>query len=197
MSVFDITPGNTSSAVQAIGSTGSVVNQDLHQEGSIQNPANNTSIAQSANGEKKIVLDGPLSEIYTKALNMVFSTKVEQAQDKLSQETQQMDAVLVADIHALSKEKKEAEIKEAQNAAYVYVTNDENLNSDGLISAFDNVRVALDSRRFNKAVVCVESNGLLNGQRIEMLTDMAKNFGAQVFYTRNATMKYLNRMCHE
>lgn len=193
MSVFDITAGSTSSAVQVAGSTGSVVHQDLHQEGSANNLYPNNTPPQQAGGDgKKIILDGPLSEIYTKALNMVYSNQVEQAADTVSQETQQMDAVLVADIHAMSKEKKEAELKEAQNAAYVYVTSDTELSADGMVNAFDNVRVALDSKQFTKTVVCIESTGLINGHRIELLTNLARNFGAQVFYTRNATMKYLN-----
>lgn len=192
MSVYDITPGSTSSAIQATGTTGSVVHQDLQQEGTATglNP-NSTPIEQTSGDTKKIVLDGPLSEIYTKALNIAYSKQTEQATDKVSQETQQMDAVLVADIHAMNKDKKDAELKDAQNAAYVYVTSDDELSSDGLLTAFDNVRVALDSKQFTKTVVCIESSGMVNGHRIELLTDMARNFGAQVFYTRNATMKYL------
>lgn len=198
MSVFDITPGSTSSAIQVTGTTGSVVHQDLQQEGSATGlHPNNAPVEQGTGGQKKIVLDGPLSEIYTKALNMVYSTQVEQATDTVSQETQQMDAVLVADIHAMTQDKKDAEFQEAQNAAYVYVTDDNNLDSEGLVNAFDNVRVALDSQRFTKAVVCVESTGNINGHRVELLTNMARNFGAHVYYTRNAAMKYLSGMHHE
>lgn len=201
MSVFDINPGSTGSGVELTGETGSVVHQDLKQEGSANglypNTTQPTQAEQVADSNKKIILDGPLSEIYTKALNMVFSNQTEQATDSVSQETQQMDAVMVADIHAMNKEKIDAERIEAEKMAYVYVTSSDDLTPDGIVSAFDDVRIALDSNRFAKTVVCIETLDLSNSTRVELLANMARNLGAKVFYTRNTAMKYLNGIRHE
>ena len=156
MSVFDINAGSTSSAVQAVGQTGSVVNQNIEQEGSVYKVNNQADVSQTPNGEVKIVLDGPLSEIYTKALQATYSKNVKQTEENVGQETQQMDAVMVADIHKLNQKKKEEQTKIANDAAYVYVTDGDALNGEGWLNAFNNVRIALDQQSFKEKVICVE-----------------------------------------
>lgn len=181
MSVFDINPGNTSSAITMTGETGSVINQDLHQEGSSTGLVNNnTAVVKTDDNTKTIVLDGPLSEIYTRALNIVYGNNAEPDTSNVSQETQQMDSVLVADVHNYNKNK-EAENKDNVDSAYVYVTDAKLLNIDELPETYDNIRVALDSKQFNKSVVCIESDGNSNNRNVELISQLARDFGARVF----------------
>lgn len=196
MSVFDINPGNTSSAITMTGETGSVINQDLHQEGSSTGLVNNnTAVVKTDDNTKTIVLDGPLSEIYTRALNIVYGNNAEPDTSNVSQETQQMDSVLVADVHNYNKNK-EAENKDNVDSAYVYVTDAKLLNIDELPETYDNIRVALDSKQFNKSVVCIESDGNSNNRNVELISQLARDFGARVFYNRDSTMRYLNGLYH-
>lgn len=102
--------------------------------------------------EKTIILDGPLSTIYTKALNLVFS------KDKpaISSESQQIDAIMIADAHNFSKKMNSlSNIREKHEAAYVYVTDNEIINSDSGDS-FDELRIALDSNTEMKKIICIE-----------------------------------------
>lgn len=193
MSVFDLNANTSSSATQATGNTGSVQQQTVYQEGSNTGGQQNTSPENQLSGDgKKIVLDGPLSEIYTKALNAIYSKDtVEQVEEKVGQETQQMDAVLVADIHKLAEKNKKDQMEQAANAAYVYVTDDESLKGNGLTAAFDNVRIALDMKGFDKKVVCIECRNPTTYPKVELLANFARGLNVPVFYTRQAAMGYL------
>lgn len=195
MSVFDTNTNSTSSAVTATGETGSVMNRDLHQEGSSTGLVNNnTPIVQSDDNKKTIVLDGPLSEIYTRALNLVYGKYAGQDADTISQETQQMDSVLVADAHKFNKAKQDEQDKVEGESAYVYVTDANRLNNFELVEAFDNVRVALDSNQFQKTVLCIESAGNVNNKNVELLATYAIQNGSRVFYDRSIAQRYLSGM---
>lgn len=196
MSVFDLSANTSSSATQVTGETGSVQQQTLYQEGSNTGGQQNTSPENQLAGDgKKIVLDGPLSEIYTKALNAIYSKEVvEQTEEKVGQETQQMDAVLVADIHKLAEKSKKDQMEHAANAAYVYVTDDESLKGNGLTSAFDNVRIALDMKGFDKKVVCIECRNPGTYPKVELLANFVRAMHVPVFYTRQAAMNHLKSL---
>ena len=195
MSVFDLNTNTTGVGTVATGTTGSVVEKSLQQEGSGNGGQQNSQNDQELkdNG-KKIILDGPLSEIYTKALNAIYSKDVGKAEEVVGQESQQMDAVLVADIHKMDAKKKAEQMQNTNDAAYVYVTDDEHLKGDGLIETFDNVRVALDMQGYKAKVLCIECKQPEVYHKVEMLANMARNMKVPVFYTRNAAMKYIQEM---
>ena len=142
--------------------------------------------------EKMIVMDGPLSKIYTAALNSVYNKRRSEA-DSISTETQQMDAVMVADVHNLL-EKKEAAEKEGRivDPAYVYATDVNQIREQGVTEAFDEIRRAINHDD-GAVVICIEQYGGIDNN-LSILTDFLAETNAKVFFSRDATMNYLKGM---
>lgn len=139
--------------------------------------------------EKTIVMDGPLSAIYTKALNLVYG-KTEG--DVVSTETQQMDAVLVADAHqfAIQKEEKVKDANE-EDAAYVYVT-DTNKLTENPTDSFDELRIALDMDTRATKAICIESVGVISSKAATILNYVSSHPSkTPVFYSRSSLIDFL------
>jgi hypothetical protein len=126
---------------------------------------------------KTIVLDGPLSTIYTKALNIVYSN----TPDSVSQESQAMDHVIMA----------QDEIEKNQDAAkksdlYVYVTDSEHLEIEGTPKVFDKLRLALDKNK-NNMVAIETSKHFTTSQAI--LEDFLHANHVKVYHSRDVALE--------
>lgn len=115
------------------------------------------------NKDKVVVMQGPLSTIYTDALNKVYA-----------QESQAIDAV------TLVSNAQQAETQASD--LYVYVSDAETINNSRVAEVFDNLRLALDNRKGN-AVVVLESNGVVS-QKLSLIDNFARSQGARVVYSR-------------
>ncbi len=146
---------------------------------------------ETGDHRKTIVMDGPLSTIYTKALNLVFSNDRDEV---VSAETQQMDAVLVADAHKWMKKKEKLKQDDMDKAAYVYVTSDE-IASNQTADTFDDLRIALDMDTTAEKIVCIECLNEAKFQKIATLVNYAENHASKpkVFFNRKAVIDYLSR----
>lgn len=118
---------------------------------------------KSENSDKVVVMQGPLSTIYTDALNKVYA-----------QESQAIDAVtLVSNVQ---------QAEAPRSDLYVYVSDAQTINNSRVAEVFDNLRLALDNRKGN-AVVVLESNGVVS-QKLSLVDNFARSQGAKVVYSR-------------
>ena len=91
-----------------------------------------------------VVIQGPLSTVYTEALNSVLK--------KEGFESQVMDTPRI--VESLDDEDTEPE---KSNIHYVYVTDQEHLDQTGVEEVYDGINVALGDKRLKSVSICLES----------------------------------------
>ena len=142
--------------------------------------------------KKVIVMDGPLSTIYTKALNLAFSNE----REEVSVETQQMDAVMVADAHKWMKTKEKMKQENMDKAAYVYVTNHDTAIAHPA-DTFDDLRIALNMETNAEKIICIEclDPAKVEGGFLPTLITYVENHPAKpkVFFNRKSLIEHLGR----
>lgn len=122
--------------------------------------------------DKVVVMQGPLSTIYTDALNQVYA-----------QESQANDAVTL--INTIQKD------QGPQPDLYVYVSDANLLDNSSVTEVFDNLRLALDNRKGNSVVV-LESNGRVS-KKLSLVDNYARSQGAKVVYSRKAALETIQQ----
>lgn len=123
--------------------------------------------------EKTIVLDGPLSHIYTQALNAVY------ANEAINMLTQ----MAVNDEDAYGK-KDETNIHGKE--LYVYCCDGDKLDSEELVNATNKLRIALDKKEYKHVLVSVEC--MNSNTKIALLDEFSSSLGIKVIYSRNNTI---------
>lgn len=134
--------------------------------------------------QKTILIDGPLSEIYTKALDTVYSQRMS---ENVSQETQQTDSVVIAQAGKYLEAK---DGEDNDNGVYVYVTDVDSLARNGISEALGNVRLALDMKNISTRALVLEHRGIKTS-RVSILSNFAESNGMKVFHSRSDAIKYL------
>lgn len=114
------------------------------------------------NDESVVVLDGPLSKIYTEALNKVYAI-----------ESYMTDGALTDD-----KEKDEDLSK-----TYIYAVDADDLDIAGTNETFGNLRLALDSQKYDKIILSIEHVEVVS-ESIAIIDEYAKKTGVNVVYKR-------------
>lgn len=135
------------------------------------------SATDSSNGRgegrpKLVIMQGPLGKIYTDALNLVYA-----------QESQANDAVVVAN--------ELGELEEDSPDMFVYVTDSEYINKADISKEYGRLRLALDSKKFNKSVMVLESLGKINNKLV-MLDEFARSKGMHVVYSRKTALEVIS-----
>ncbi len=125
--------------------------------------------------EKTIMLNGPLSHIYTQALNAVFS-----------KESTGMGAHLFKYRILNDKDKDEDEIDDT----FVYCVDSDSLSSSELIASSEALRDAVKSGKHRKVVLAMESNGVANS-RMQLLDEVSRSMGVKVFLSRGSALEHL------
>lgn len=132
---------------------------------------NTTAVTGKEEEKKTIVLDGPLSHIYTQALNMVY------ANEAINMIT-----------HMLMDQEDEASDKNPYGKdVYVYCCDGDNLTSDELIKTSSKLRIALDKKKYSKVLLSIECHGVVNN-RIGLLHDFSASLGIPVSYTKTGSL---------
>lgn len=132
--------------------------------------------AESKPKTKQVVLDGPLSSIYTKALNIVYS-----------QESSANDHLKITDIMADEVD------RNANVDLYVYATDTDSIDKNELPVVFNNLRVALDKNK-NSTVVAVECNGKVTTNQA-ILEEYLYGMGIKTLHKRDrATAEIKSRI---
>lgn len=158
------TSENTEQAPPAQGET-----PRPQQQSPVKVHENYNGTQENPRTEKLVVVEGPLSKIYTDALNAVYA-----------QESQANDAIVAAQY--LSN------VQTRQPDVYVYASDVKSLDSGNINQEFESLRLALDSRKGGANVVVLESNGQVT-KRLALLDNYARQKGSKVVYSRKAAME--------
>lgn len=134
-----------------------------------QSETNTVDETKKPEQQKTIVLDGPLSHIYTQALNMVYANEA------------------VNMITHMMMEQEEEDKNPYGKDVYVYCCDGDNLTSDELVNASSKLRIALDKKKYNKVLLSVECHGIVNN-RVGLLHDFSVSLGIPVSYTKSGSM---------
>lgn len=121
---------------------------------------------------KLVVMQGPLGKIYTDALNLVYA-----------QESQANDAVVVAN--------ELGELEEEAPDMFVYVTDSDYLSNADISKEYGKLRLALDSKKFGKSVMVLESLGKINNKLV-LLDVFARSKGMRVVYSRKTALEVIS-----
>jgi hypothetical protein len=136
------------------------------------NVPNNKSIEkdQPTTSPKTIVLDGPLSKIYSDALNLTYS--------KESMMTMSLPDGGEDDGYAVS----DADIDVSNKGLYVYSMDGEEMDNGDVVEVSDKLRIALDSKKYSKVILACESKTW--NKNTLLLASLADSMGVQVFMKR-------------
>lgn len=122
--------------------------------------------------EQLITLDGPLSRIYTKALNLAY------ARENMT--------MLSPDAMTLSASEQE----EITESTYVYCVDTSMMDAAQLVASTEHFRKATESGKYKNCVLALESDGTVNS-RMQLFAEMGQSLGAKVCYTRNSAIDSL------
>ena len=126
-------------------------------------------------GNKVVVMDGPLSRVYTEALNLAYAKEAASASGQ-------------TDIKILFDEDIEAQDEENRKALYVYCCDGEQLDMSDTVQATDKLRLALDSGKYKKVLMAMEaSKGISNSAGL--LDEYARRNGVQVLFKRSTALE--------
>ncbi len=128
--------------------------------------------------EKVVVLDGPLSHIYTQALNMAYAHENEN--DEISTEgiSMMFDALII----------RKNEEEPVDDPGYLYCASDDTLTDGGLVAASDSIRVAIESKKYKHITVAIECGDLISN-RVQLLDEMCHVLGVKVCLTRKSAVQ--------
>lgn len=119
--------------------------------------------------EQEIKLDGPLSSIYAKALNMMYS--------------KESTSMMIIPNN---------ENKVSQDGIYVYCCNGDELDNNSLIESTDKLRLALDNKKYSKVVAVIESNNVVN-DKIGLLDNYIHSLGIETYYSRKIAIDKISK----
>ena len=156
--------------------------KDLSEQAAMKNPVPKSTEIETTKGEEKnaaepavdqeektVKIEGPLSEVYTRALNLALSN------EDLSD--------FVTDV----SESEEDEMIE--NGLYVYCSDNNGLTpASGMIESHNRVRLALE--KGNKVILVAESSGGLSGN-YALACESANGMGAKVIKHRSVAVEQI------
>lgn len=138
----------------------------------VNNTSNNETVIHNDNadnGEARVVLNGPLSNIYTKALNLVY------ANESVNMVTTAVQTIV---------ENEEEDRANPDNGLYLYCCGSD-LNHNQLLEGTNKLRVALDSKKFKQVIVAVEDG---DNRKVALLKEFGAAIGAKVCLGRQSAM---------
>jgi len=137
-----------------------------------------------------LVMDGPLSEIYTKALNVVYAKSVDEV---VARESQSIDAVILDHVISDDEKNKLAELGKTRDLSYVYVSDGDNLDDESLLRAFDSVGTAKDTGLFREVRGVIESSGAATS-RSSMFDQYLATEGIKAHYKRSVAIENIHNL---
>lgn len=139
----------------------------------------------SEKAKESIVLDGPLSHIYTQALNMVYG----------NEGTSTMVSILEAKHHSLINGDSEADRMEAGNSVtdkgtYVYCIDATDMDAQGLVTSTECLREVVKSGKYSNVILAMESSNI--NSKMQLLGEMGTALGIKVVNSRSKAMTVLS-----
>lgn len=120
--------------------------------------------------ERMVTLDGPLSRIYTKALNLAYA--------------RESIAMMTPDALMVIKSQRVAEIE----STYVYAVDTSLMDMAQLVASTEEFRKAIDANSYKTVILALESENGVNS-KTQLLAQMGKSLGAKVYYSRDAAVR--------
>ena len=158
--------------VNAIPATKDVTSGDVKVSHGVPEP-----VEGSTPEEKTIVLDGPLSHIYTQALNAAYAI------ESNALEASMMSVAFFKSL--LPEEQEEASKEPYSDNTFVYCIDGNDL-SDGLVEGFESLRQA--AKVYKDLVVCIECGSVVNA-KMQLMSEFSESLGAKVCYSRDNALK--------
>lgn len=162
----------------------SIVNTDDDSTTPIKTADEQKSVQAEQTVKNTIMVDGPLSAIYAKALRLIYGNdKVETNKSTIANETAQIDIANILDL----MENLPEDIKDQVDDGYTYVysTSTSNLkNSNVATEAYSKVTSKLADGHCRKVVVALECDCMIT-ERIGVLDAYFRSNGATVIYKRD------------
>lgn len=185
MSIFNLTgeeniTNDTSEKNPTIGTTGS---GSSDHEGTIVNKDISNQNLSEDKKEKAVVVDGPLSHIYTKALNMVYAN-----------EGAEIDTNIVFK-EAIDEMEGLDENGEPLNDDSLYVFAEDGKNVNGMSDMNQiagRLRVALDSGKYKEVVLAMEC-GKVIPRNLDRFEDMVRGMGVKIYHLRESALEGILR----
>lgn len=136
-----------------------------------------TDTANPEPDQQVVVMDGPLSAIYTQALNLAYAREAASASG-------QTDIKLVFD------EDIEAGDGDLHKALYVYCCDATDMTASDAVEGTNKLRVALDSKKYAQTYVVMESRGTVKAAA-GLLEEYAVKNNVRVLFKRAAALEAL------
>lgn len=170
MGVFNLNSDETASRQEEIQNNDvpNVVNTNTSQQVTQEVPK------KEDKQEAKVILDGPLSQIYTQALNLVYAK--EDTGQMLAQFIQQQD-------------NKEANDAAADKDIYVYCCDGDDLSQDHLIESTNKLQAALGQDKYKDTILAIECRQGHVNDKVGLLDTMARSMGVRVYLTRGSALE--------
>lgn len=130
---------------------------------------------------KSIVMDGPLSKIYTQALNIAYAKEAASASG-------QTETTLI-----FNEEEQKAQDEVDHHSLYVYCCDADELQGSDVIDGSDKLRLALDSKKYRGALVVMESHGSVS-RHAGLLEEYASKNGVRVIFNRANALEVIKTM---
>lgn len=142
---------------------------------------------QEGEGKSTLVLDGPLSEIYTQALNLLYGNrKYDVAHQNVGTESAANDQIMASSANSAQDAFQAGE----RSVAYLYVEDGSDLQQDGLDPLLNKLRIALNDNRYYQVGCCLE--GLDCGNEAgQFIRTYVEKMGGRFFYSREAAQRFL------
>lgn len=128
--------------------------------------------------EKIVVMDGPLSKIYTQALNLAYANEAASASGQ-------------TDVKILFDDTIEENGEPARDL-YVYCCDSADIDNEDVIHGTDKLRLALDGR-YKQALVVMESHHAIK-PIAGLLEEYACNTGVKVVFTRDLAIETIQQL---
>jgi hypothetical protein len=159
-------------------------------QNTVSTSADDDEKSNSANKSKDtIVLDGPLSTIYTQALQIAYSKKAIDAEHESDMTSAVEKMAIDASMMGVMEVIDETERGSAK-PLYVYVTDDEHLGDGATGEVFDTLRVSAESGRYSGVWFCTE-DGYKLGRSQVLLSDFVLGCGGRVYYSKESLWRAL------
>lgn len=125
--------------------------------------------------QQTIVLDGPLSQIYTQALNIAYA--------------KESVGMMFGSVYDKKQQNKtNDEDGDGLDDSYVYAVDADDLDTDCLLLSAEALRVATQSGRYRQVILAIESHGTVT-KKMQLLTEMSDALGAKVCLSRNSAIQ--------
>jgi len=127
-----------------------------------------------------VLFEGPLSNVYTKALDVIYGKDRPDVITESVTENVIVDYAEAVGFGVLDKP-----------ADYIYVTSADKLDSSTINTAFESILKATKNPKFSSTRVCIETNQKPINNSVAILEEFLTQSNIKVFYTRESLINHL------